>query len=424
MIFDNITISHIILLFAVYAFMGWIIEVVYRSITQREFINAGFLYGPFVPLYGFGALLIIFLELFIHQWPLPIKIVVYGVILTLIEYVTGIILENSFKLKLWDYSDSRFNIKGRVSLLFSLCWTALALIFITFIHPTVLRYVQSLSGLFLHIISIVLVVYGVTDFAFSIATITAFRKKIAYLYSEYFNLSNAEIENIFNSFKRLRTAFPNLSRYIDNNINAEIKNKVSSFVKSIPARIMPSAQGRRPVESEFYEIISDIYEHEEFLKLKEFYHHNSSIYDHVMKVSYFSYKACKVLNLDYQSAARGGLLHDFFLYDWRNHDVPDLPEDKFHGIEHPKISVANAEKHFTLNDIEKDIIIKHMWPLTLVPPKYKESFIVSFADKYLASKEFVNKFKENNIKISKDKRTEPHQPHKKQRKIRKLHQEK
>lgn len=416
MIFDNVTISHIILLFAVYAFMGWIIEVVYRSITQREFINAGFLYGPFVPLYGFGALLIIFLELFIHQWPLPIKIVVYGIILTLIEYVTGIILEKTFKLKLWDYSDSRFNIKGRVSLLFSLCWTAFALIFITFIHPTVLRYVQSLSGLFLHIISIVLVVYGITDFVFSTISITSFRKKIAYLYSEYFNLSNAEIENIFNSFKRLRTAFPNLSRYIDNNINAEIKNRVSSFLKSIPARIMPSAHGRRPVESEFYEIISDIYEHEEFLKLKEFYHHNSSIYEHVMKVSYFAYKACKVLKLDYQSAARGGLLHDFFLYDWRNHDVPDLPEDKFHGIEHPKISFANAEKHFTLNDIEKDIIIKHMWPLTLVPPKYKESFIVSFADKYLASKEFVNKFKENNIKINKNKKSEDHRPRKKHKK--------
>lgn len=412
MIFDNVTISHIILLFAVYAFMGWIIEVVYRSITQREFINAGFLYGPFVPLYGFGALLIIFLELFIHQWPLPIKIVVYGIILTLIEYVTGIILEKTFKLKLWDYSDSRFNIKGRVSLLFSLCWTALALIFITFIHPTVLRYFQSLRTSFIHILAVAFFTYSITDFVFSIISITSFRKKIAYLYSEYFNLSNAEIENIFNSFKRLRTAFPNLSRYIDNKINAEIKNRVSSFLKSIPARIMPGAHGRRPVESEFYEIISDIYEHEEFLKLKEFYHHNSSIYDHVMKVSYFSYKACKILKLDYQSAARGGLLHDFFLYDWRNHDIPDLPEDKFHGIEHPKIALSNAEKHFTLNEIERDIVIKHMWPLTMVPPKYKESFIVSFADKYLASKEFVTKLNAGKGVRRVKKQSKPQPPHK------------
>jgi uncharacterized membrane protein len=375
--------------------MGWIIEAVYRSISERQFINPGFLYGPFIPIYGFGAAFIILLEFLIHHWPLPIKLIVYGIVLTLTEYFTGFIFEKVFKLKLWDYSDSRFNIHGRVSLLFSLCWTALALIFITFIHPIVLRHVQSLSGSFLHVISIVLLVYGATDFVFSIASITSFRKKIVYLYSEYFNLSNTEIENIFNSFQRLRTAFPNLSKYIDSNINTEIKSRIGTFLKSIQSKIILNIEGRKPFENEFYEIIKDIYEHNEFLKLKEHHHHNSSIYEHVMDVSYFSYRVCKFLKLDYRSAARGALLHDFFLYDWRNHDVPDLPEHKYHGIEHPKIALANANKHFILNDIEKDSIIKHMWPLTLVPPKYKESFIVSFADKYLASKEFVTNFNRN-----------------------------
>jgi uncharacterized membrane protein/HD superfamily phosphodiesterase len=417
MIFDDIIIFHVIVLFAIYSFIGWIIEVIYRSITQRQFINAGFVYGPFVPLYGFGAGLIIFLEFLIHSWPLPIKLIVYGIVLTVIEYFTGFIFEKAFKLKLWDYSDNKFNVQGRVCLLYSILWAVMATIFITFIHPVVLSYVLSLEWSFLQIASIILLIYGVTDFVFSIASITAFRRKIAYLYSEYFNLSNTEIENIFNSFKRLRTAFPNLSRYIDNNINAEIKNKISSFIKSIPGKIMPGKDGRKPFEKEFYEIIKDIYEHEEVLKLKEHYHHNSSIYEHVMDVSYLSYKACKFLKLDYQSAARGALLHDFFLYDWRNHDVPDLPEDKFHGIEHPKIALANASKHFILNDIEKDIVIKHMWPLTLVPPKYKESFIVSFADKYFASKEFVTKFKQSKIKNRVNRQPDTHRPRKKHRDI-------
>lgn len=421
MIFNNVTISHIILLFAVYAFMGWIIEVIYRSATQRVFINAGFLYGPFVPLYGFGALLLILLELFIHPWPLLIKIVVYGIILTLIEYITGIILEKTFKLKLWDYSDNKFNFQGRICLLFSLLWTAIAVIFVIFIHPAVLRYFQSLKTSFIHVLAVAFLAYGITDFIFSIISITSFRKKIAYLYSEYFNLSNAEIEKIFNSFKRLRTAFPHLSHYIDKNINEEIKSRIGSFLKSIPGKLLPSMVAHRNLEKEFYEIIGDIYEHEEFLKLKEHYHHNSSIYEHVMDVSYFSYRTCKFLKLDYHSAARGALLHDFFLYDWRNHDAPDLPENKFHGIEHPKIALANAEKHFTLNEIERDIVIKHMWPLTLVPPKYKESFIVSFADKYLASREFVNKFKETKIKMSKRKKTDATLPHKKHKKKSKAH---
>jgi uncharacterized membrane protein/HD superfamily phosphodiesterase len=401
MIFDNISISQAIVLFAIYSFMGWIIEVLYRSISQRQLINAGFLYGPFIPLYGFGAAFIISLESLIHPWPLPIELIFYGIALTLIEYFTGFTFEKVFKLKLWDYSDNRFNIHGRACLLFSTFWTIMALGFVTFIHPAVLRQVRLFDESFLHGFSIVLLVYGVTDFVFSIASITAFRKKIVYLYSEYFNLSNAEIENIFNSFKRLSTAFPNLSKYIDNNINAEIKNKVSSFLKSIPGKIMPGRDGQKPVENEFYEIVKDIYEHEEFLKLKEHYHHNSSIYEHVMDVSYFSYRACKVLKLDYQSAARGALLHDFFLYDWRHHDVPDLPEDKFHGIEHPKIALTNAERLFILNDIEKDIVVKHMWPLTLVPPKY------------LASKEFVSRFKESKIQNRVKKKSGTHRPRKK-----------
>jgi len=415
MIFDGISIFQAIVLFAIYSFMGWIIEAVYRSISQRQFVNPGFIYGPFIPIYGFGAAFIISLEFLIHHWPLPIKLIVYGIVLTLTEYFTGFTFEKIFKLKLWDYSDSRFNIHGRVSLLFSLCWTALALIFITFIHPAVLRYVQSLSGSFLRVISIVLLVYGATDFVFSIASITSFRKKISYLYSEYFNLSNAEIENIFNSFQRLRTAFPNLSKYIDSNINTEIKSRIDAFLKSILSKIRLNMEGRKPFEDEFYDITKDIYTHDEFMKLKLHQHHNSSIYDHVMDVSYFSYRACKFLKLDYRSAARGALLHDFFLYDWRNHDVPDLPAEKFHGIEHPKIAVANAKKHFILNDIEEDIIRKHMWPLTLVPPKYKESFIVSFADTYLASKEFFDKFKQDKNLHRVKKTPKAHQPRKRRR---------
>ena len=416
MIIDNISISQAVILFAIYSFMGWTIEVVYRSFSEREFINAGFLNGPFLPIYGFGATFIIALGFSIRSWPLPLELIVYGLVLTFIEYLTGFLFEKIFKLKLWDYSDSRFNINGRVCLRFSLCWTALALIFVTFIHPTVLRYVRSIDESLLQVFSMILVAYGLTDFVFSIATITAFQKKIVYLYSEYFNLSDAEIDKIFSSFRRLRSAYPNLRRYIDNNIDMEIKSRISTFLKSILIKIRQNIEERKPFEHEFYDIINDIYEHDEFLKLKLHQHHNSSIYEHVMAVSYFSYRACKFLKLDYRAAARGGLLHDFFLYDWRNHDVPDLPEHKFHGIEHPKIALANAEKHFTLNDIEKDSIIKHMWPLTPVPPKYKESFVVSFADKYLASKEFVIKFKQNSIQKLDDKKSGAQRPHKKKKK--------
>jgi len=101
-------------------------------------------------------------------------------------------------------------------------------------------------------------------------------------------------------------------------------------LKSIPRKIRGEA-GQKSLESEFYQLIKDICEHDEFLKLKNYYHHNSSIYDHVMDVAYLSYRTCKFLNLDYSSATRGALLHDFFLYDWRNHGEPDLHEEKITG---------------------------------------------------------------------------------------------
>jgi uncharacterized protein len=226
-----------------------------------------------------------------------------------------------------------------------------------------------------------------------VVSLSAFRRRIAYLYTEYLNLNNVEIEKILNSFQRLRNAFPALNKHIDNNINSNIKDRISALLKPIQDKIIMEMQGRNSFEPEYYEIIRDIEEHEEFLKLKEYFHHNSSIYAHVNDVAYLSYRICKFLKLDHNSAARGALLHDFFLYDWRNHDVPDLSRHKYHGIAHPAIALANARKHFSINEIEADIIRKHMWPLTLVPPKYKESFIVSFADKYLSSKEFISEYR-------------------------------
>ncbi|NLI92526.1 MAG: HD family phosphohydrolase [Peptococcaceae bacterium] len=112
-------------------------------------------------------------------------------------------------------------------------------------------------------------------------------------------------------------------------------------------------------------------------------HSNISCLEHSISVSYTSYLICRYLRLDYYSAARGGLLHDFFLYDWHT-----TKTDKgLHGFTHPYTALENANKLFYLSDLEKDIIIKHMWPLTVKPPKYLESLIVSIADKYCAVKE-------------------------------------
>ena len=146
---------------------------------------------------------------------------------------------------------------------------------------------------------------------------------------------------------------------------------------------------------EFKECIKDLTTNESINSMGNYLQHgNITCLEHSISVSYHSYLICRHLGLDFRSAARGGLLHDFFLYDWH----VTKPENGLHGFTHPYAALKNANELFSLNDLEKDIIVKHMWPLTLKPPKYHEAFIVAFVDKYCASKEIFGS-KENVLRL-------------------------
>lgn len=139
---------------------------------------------------------------------------------------------------------------------------------------------------------------------------------------------------------------------------------------------------------EFERIINDIISNDTVLKMLEFrQHYDTTCFDHCMNVAYYSYLICKKYGLDYVSAARAGMLHDLFLYDWRKRENS---RKGFHAFTHPKTALINASKEFSLTPKEKDIILKHMWPLTVQLPRYKEALIVSFVDKYCAINESIN----------------------------------
>ena len=109
-------------------------------------------------------------------------------------------------------------------------------------------------------------------------------------------------------------------------------------------------------------------------------HGNTSCLLHTVAVAYYSasfFGKFKFLKVHKEDLIRGALLHDYFLYDWH---IPDKSHS-LHGFRHPKAALANAQNDLPLSDIEKDIIVKHMFPLTLRPPKYRESVAVCIADK-------------------------------------------
>ena len=145
--------------------------------------------------------------------------------------------------------------------------------------------------------------------------------------------------------------------------------------------------------NEFEQIIYDITQNETVQKMKDFrQHYNTSCYDHCIQVSLISYKICKKLRLDYKSAARAGMLHDLFLYDWRK---KDNGRKGLHAFTHPRTALENASMLFELSKREQDIILKHMWPLTIKLPRYPESFIVTLVDKYSALSESFNYYRES-----------------------------
>lgn len=112
-------------------------------------------------------------------------------------------------------------------------------------------------------------------------------------------------------------------------------------------------------------------------------HGDTSCLLHCLRVSYLSYCRCLQKGLNARSAARAGLLHDLFLYDWHNYRRPRgvlLP----HGFTHPRTALENARRYFVLTDVEEDAILRHMWPLTPVPPATPEGMVITRMDKWVS----------------------------------------
>ena len=139
---------------------------------------------------------------------------------------------------------------------------------------------------------------------------------------------------------------------------------------------------------DFINIIDNILKDARFLYSQSTTHHGLKKLDHSIKVAYYSYLYAKKLNLEYVSVARGGLLHDFF---YSNIEHCFSIESCKLIYSHNKAALYNSSKYFKLNDIEKDIIYKHMFPVVFTIPKYKESFLVSAVDKVIGTYEFICK---------------------------------
>lgn len=125
--------------FTIYTFLGYLMESVYVSLLQRKWISSGLLKGPFIPLYGIGAIALIILYPYLqNSW---MAFFIGGIVMTCIEYISSIYIEKVFHKKCWDYSKHHFQFQGRICLFYYIIWCCLSYFFIFYIHPFIINFI-------------------------------------------------------------------------------------------------------------------------------------------------------------------------------------------------------------------------------------------------------------------------------------------
>ncbi|MDF9867152.1 putative membrane protein [Bacilli bacterium PM5-3] len=181
------------LFFLIYSFFGWCMESTLFSIREKRFVNRGFLNGPLCPIYGIGMVLIIyFLEPYSDNMSM---LFVLGLVLaTILEFLTGYILEKIFKTRWWDYTKKKFNFMGYICLENSLDWGILCVIMIKLIQPLVVDVINSFSEMFLNVFMVVSASFLIADIIVTLANLINLRSYIINL--NFIQMATTDLKDI------------------------------------------------------------------------------------------------------------------------------------------------------------------------------------------------------------------------------------
>ena len=161
------TVAQWLLYFFIYCFIGWCFESTYVSLKKRRFVNRGFLMGPFLPIYGSGAVMML-----VVSSPFQDNVIstyFAGMIgATALEYITGVVMEALFKVRYWDYSNQKFNYKGQICLSSTLAWGFLTIFLVRVIHRPIERFVLGLHPYVASALAYVLTIVVAVDMALSV----------------------------------------------------------------------------------------------------------------------------------------------------------------------------------------------------------------------------------------------------------------
>ena len=169
-----------LLLFYIYCFLGWCFESTYVSLRTGHLVNRGFMKAPFLPLYGSGAILLLFVsKIFEHN--IILTYAIGFITATFLEFFTGMVMEKIFKIKYWNYANQRFNLKGHVCLTSSIAWGFMTLLVSRIIHEPIAAFVLALPEGLKRAVVLVLTVVLTWDFAHAFRAALTMRKQLILL---------------------------------------------------------------------------------------------------------------------------------------------------------------------------------------------------------------------------------------------------
>ena len=201
------------LAFIIYAFIGWILEIIYTYIRTKKVINRGFLIGPYCPIYGMGCILITLLLKKYYDDPIVLAIMSM-IICSILEYLTSYAMEKVFKARWWDYRDRKFNINGRICLETLVPFGIGSLVIMYIVNPFIVNLLNIIPEIIIYILFISIFVMFVLDIIISFNAISKIRissKKILEDSTEEITKHVKKyLLNNFKQWKRIIKSFPDL----------------------------------------------------------------------------------------------------------------------------------------------------------------------------------------------------------------------
>ena len=211
------TFSYYFLLFFLYSFIGWLIEIADVLIEEKELTNRGFFIGPYVPIHGAGALTIILYTSQYKDNPLTVFLLAF-IICSVLEYITSYLMEKLFNARWWDYSNFKFNLNGRICLRNSVLFGVLGLLLIYTINPFISNIIEIIPTKITIIISLILFILFTADIIISFKITGKLKKTFNNMNIKKDNTTEIK-EKVFKTLKenkkhlqiRILKSFPNLN---------------------------------------------------------------------------------------------------------------------------------------------------------------------------------------------------------------------